>query len=85
MEEVERLYGRVTTVGHGGFVALGTPEDLIDSLGAENRVVFRADGRPDEESLGAIPGVNIRTAGRMGPSTDPLHRDCRWMPPNHGL
>jgi ABC-2 type transport system ATP-binding protein len=63
MEEVERLCGRVTILDHGGFVALDTPEDLIDSLGAENRVVFRADGRPDEESLGAIPGVNIRTAG----------------------
>jgi ABC-2 type transport system ATP-binding protein len=57
MEEAERLCDRVLIIDHGKIVALNTPQDLIDSLGAENRVVFEADARLDEESLRAVPGV----------------------------
>ena len=57
MEEAERLCDRVAIIDHGKIVALDTPQNLIDSLGAENRVVFEVDGRLDGESLRAVPGV----------------------------
>jgi ABC-2 type transport system ATP-binding protein len=44
MEEAERLCDRVAILDHGQMVALDTPEALIRSLGAEERVVFRIDG-----------------------------------------
>jgi len=57
MEEAERLCDRVAIIDHGKIVALDTPENLINSLGAENRVVFSLTGRLDEELLRAIPDV----------------------------
>jgi ABC-2 type transport system ATP-binding protein len=57
MEEAERLCDRVAIIDHGKIVALDTPQNLIDSLGAENRVVFEMDAHLDEESLRAVPGV----------------------------
>ena len=57
MEEAERLCDRVAIIDHGRIVALDTPQNLIDSLGTENRVVFRVDGHFDEESLRTVPGV----------------------------
>jgi ABC-2 type transport system ATP-binding protein len=57
MEEAERLCDRVAIIDHGKIVALDTPQNLIDSLGAENRVVFEVDAHLDEESLRAVPGV----------------------------
>jgi ABC-2 type transport system ATP-binding protein len=40
MDEAERLCDRVAIVDHGKVIALGTPRDLIASLGAENVVEF---------------------------------------------
>jgi len=57
MEEAERLCDRVAIMDQGRIVALDTPENLIESLGVENRVVFSVNGRFDEESLGAVPSV----------------------------
>ncbi len=57
MEEAERLCDRVAIMDQGRIVALDTPENLIDSLGVENRVVFSVNGRFDEESLRAVPSV----------------------------
>jgi ABC-2 type transport system ATP-binding protein len=57
MEEAERLCDRVAIIDHGKIVALDTPQNLIDSLGAENRVVFEMDAHLNEESLRAVPGV----------------------------
>jgi ABC-2 type transport system ATP-binding protein len=57
MEEAERLCDRVAIIDHGQIVALDTPQNLIGSLGAENRVVFEAGGPLVEESLRAVPGV----------------------------
>jgi ABC-2 type transport system ATP-binding protein len=57
MEEAERLCDRVAIIDHGKIVALDTPQNLIDSLGAENRVVFEVDGHLDEGSLRTVPGV----------------------------
>ena len=57
MEEAERLCDRVAIIDHGKIVALDTPQNLIDSLRAENRVVFEVVAPLDEESLRALPGV----------------------------
>lgn len=57
MEEAERLCDRVAIIDHRKIVALDTPENLISSLGAENRVVFSLTGPFDEELLHAIPSV----------------------------
>jgi ABC-2 type transport system ATP-binding protein len=57
MEEAERLCDRVAIIGHGKIVALDTPQNLIDSLGAEDRVVFEADAHLETELLGTVPGV----------------------------
>jgi ABC-2 type transport system ATP-binding protein len=57
MEEAERLCNRVAIIDRGKIVALDTPKNLIDSLGAENRVVFEVDARLDTEPLRAVSGV----------------------------
>lgn len=43
MEEAARLCDRVAVVDHGKVIALGTPRELIASLGAEHVVEFAAD------------------------------------------
>ena len=40
MEEAERLCDRVAIFDHGKIIALGTPRELIRSLGAENVIEF---------------------------------------------
>ncbi len=59
MEEAERLCDRVAVIDHGVVIALGTPRELIASLGAEHVVEFgMANGRTlDLATLGALPGV----------------------------
>ncbi|HJU91238.1 MAG TPA: ABC transporter ATP-binding protein [Gemmatimonadaceae bacterium] len=42
MEEAEHLCDRVAIVDHGRIMALGTPRELIESLGAEHMVEFAA-------------------------------------------
>jgi len=59
MEEAERLCDRVAVMDRGRIIALGTPRQLIASLGAEHVVEFAlADGVPvDDAALRALPGV----------------------------
>jgi ABC-2 type transport system ATP-binding protein len=59
MDEAERLCDRVAIVDHGRVIALGTPRDLVASLGAEHVVEFGiATGTPpDRAGLAALPGV----------------------------
>jgi len=57
MEEAEQLCDRVAIIDHGKIVALDTPQNLIASLDAETRVVFRLDGRIEEAVFRSIPGV----------------------------
>ena len=46
MEEAARLCDRVAVVDHGKVIALGTPRELISSLGAEHVIEFAiGDGR----------------------------------------
>lgn len=59
MEEAEHLCDRVAIVDHGRIVALDSPENLIQSLGAENRIIFNvesANGLPSEK-LKDLTGV----------------------------
>jgi ABC-2 type transport system ATP-binding protein len=59
MEEAARLCDRVAIVDHGKVIALGTPRELIASLGAEHVVEFAVDGAaaPASEMLSALPSV----------------------------
>ena len=43
MEEAARLCDRVAVVDHGKVIALGTPRELIASLGAEHVIEFAVD------------------------------------------
>jgi ABC-2 type transport system ATP-binding protein len=56
MEEAEKLCDRVAILDHGKIVALDTPEALIHSLGAEERVVFSVDGPLPEGFSKALSG-----------------------------
>ena len=61
MDEAERLCDRVAIMDHGRFIALGTPKQLIASVGGDHIVEFalagNADGKMDAALLTAIPGV----------------------------
>jgi ABC-2 type transport system ATP-binding protein len=74
MEEAERLCDRVAIVDRGRVIALGTPRELIASLGASQIVFFSAatDGATiDDEALAAI--------GRaVGAARPPRAADGGW-------
>ena len=59
MEEAERLCDRVAVVDHGEIIALGSPRELIASLGAEHVVEFALEQgeAPPDDVLAALPGV----------------------------
>ena len=66
MDEAERLCDRVAIVDHGKVIALGTPRELIASLGAGHVIEFALDGAGtiDESTLANLPGVtSARAAG----------------------
>ena len=44
MDEAERLCDRVAVVDHGKLIALGSPAELIRSLGGDHVVEFALDG-----------------------------------------
>ena len=71
MDEAERLCDRVAIVDHGKVIALGSPRELIASLGAEHVVEFTAPDAPpgalDVEALRALDGV-----------TSAREHDGRW-------
>ena len=59
MEEAARLCDRVAVVDQGTVIAVGTPRELISSLGAEHVIEFEvADGAAVEEgTLATLPTV----------------------------
>jgi ABC-2 type transport system ATP-binding protein len=58
MEEAERLCDRVAIIDHGRIVALDTPDKLIHSLGADNRILFNIDRPLDTGRIKALRGVD---------------------------
>jgi ABC-2 type transport system ATP-binding protein len=66
MEEAERLCDRVAIVDHGRIVAIDSPENLIQSLGAENRILFNVESsteRPTEKLKGIVGVKKIEQIG----------------------
>ena len=82
MDEAERLCDRVAIMDHGKVIALGTPQQLIGSIGGEDIVEFAvsggeagAHGVVDVERLTAIGGVQSHRvdAGLHQLSVSELH------------
>jgi ABC-2 type transport system ATP-binding protein len=81
MEEAERLCDRVGIMDHGRIIALGTPLQLIASLGGEHIVEFAVTGQSfgergfDPAPLTAIPGIHSHRvdAGLHQLSVSELH------------
>jgi ABC-2 type transport system ATP-binding protein len=77
MDEAHELCDRVGIMDQGKLIALGTPRELVASLGAEHVVEFAlADGPAIDEALfSALPGVRDvrRDAAHLHLSTSELH------------
>jgi ABC-2 type transport system ATP-binding protein len=63
MDEAERLCDRVAIVDGGRVIALGTPDELIASLGGDHVIEFTwegngAEGRVDPAEFATLPGVS---------------------------
>jgi len=57
MDEAERLCDRVAIVDHGKQIALGTPRELVASIGAEHLVEFAVDGAAATLELATLRGI----------------------------
>jgi ABC-2 type transport system ATP-binding protein len=57
MDEAQQLCERVAIVDHGKVIALGTPRELIASIGVEHVVECTVAGRVDIAPLMAAPGI----------------------------
>jgi ABC-2 type transport system ATP-binding protein len=57
MEEAARLCDRVAIMDHGQVIALGTPADLIESLGADQVIEFSAASTLADGALTSLPAV----------------------------
>jgi ABC-2 type transport system ATP-binding protein len=51
MEEAQELSDRVGIIDYGDIIALGTQGDLIQSVGEEDRLVFKVGDQPVDETL----------------------------------
>ena len=78
MDEAHELCDRVGIMDQGKLIALGTPRELVASLGAEHVVEFAlGDGAAlDDHLLAALPGVRDvrRDQTHLHLSTSELHR-----------
>ena len=79
MEEAERLCDRVAIMDHGKMIALGTPRELIASLGAEHVVEFALTDGTTADGLDAecarLEGVRALrpVAGRVALTVTHVH------------
>jgi ABC-2 type transport system ATP-binding protein len=77
MDEAERLCDRVAIVDHGRVIALGTPRELVASLGVNQIVFFSVDGGAaslDEAALAELGNaVKAQRAPRATDSGWELH------------
>jgi ABC-2 type transport system ATP-binding protein len=76
MEEAERLCDRVAIMDHGKVIALGTPRQLIASLGADHVVEFALAGGAAPVGLDTLPGVKRVRPGpdRIALTVAEVHR-----------
>jgi len=76
MEEAERLCDRVAIMDHGKVIALGTPNQLMASLGADHVVEFALAGGVAPAGLDALPGVKRVRRGpdRIALTVAEVHR-----------
>jgi ABC-2 type transport system ATP-binding protein len=78
MDEAERLCDRVAIMDHGKVIALGTPRELVASIGVEHVVEFSAGPASalDHEVLGHLEGVRSVRAenGSVLMQVTELHR-----------
>ena len=77
MDEAEKLCDRVAIIDHGKQIALGTPRELVASIGGENVVEFATvAGAFDAEPLRSIEGVSDVRAenGTARMQVNELHR-----------
>lgn len=78
MEEAQRLCDRVAIIDRGKIIALGSPAELIASLGAEHVVEFAlANGAAlPPGTLAALPGVQdvVHADGRTRLTVEHVHR-----------
>ena len=58
MEEATRLCDRVAIMDHGKIIALGTPPELIKSLGADQIIEFRVTKEIADDVLTSLPAVS---------------------------
>jgi ABC-2 type transport system ATP-binding protein len=66
MDEAERLCDRVAIVDHGRVISLGTPRELIASLGAGHVVEFGVDGSHDIDERTLLSLAGVKSARRSG-------------------
>ncbi len=76
MDEAQRLCDRVAIIDKGKVIALGTPRELIRSLGGTEVIEFTCDGPVEESCVSALPGVHaVRTrADGLTLTVEQLHK-----------
>jgi ABC-2 type transport system ATP-binding protein len=57
MDEAERLCERVAIMDHGKIIALGSPRELVASIGVEHVVEFSIDGRAGQIDAGELRSI----------------------------
>ena len=57
MEEAARLCHRLAIIDHGRRIAQGSPDELVEGLGADQVLEVRSDGALDSARLAGLPGV----------------------------
>ena len=66
MEEAARLCDRVAIMDHGKIIALGTPAELIESLGADQVIEFSVADALADDALTRLPAAkNLHKRGEV--------------------
>jgi ABC-2 type transport system ATP-binding protein len=76
MDEAQRLCDRVAIIDKGKVISLGTPRELIQSLGGTEVVEFTCNGAVIHDSVSHLPGVHAVRSREDGLSltVEQLHK-----------